>query len=390
MPVATTVQSVLHLGIIGCGDVLFRSYAEGIRAIAGDARIVACCDPSSSRAEAAAQLCGRSGPVPRIHGRHESMLASEELDAVVNLTPAPLHFSITRDALDQGLHVYSEKPLASTLEEADELLTAALDADRLLLCAPAVMATSRFRWLSGLLESGRLGGPRVAVGQLATLGPAAWRAYSGDPRVFYGDAVGPVPDLGVYLLHAVTGLMGPASRVLSLETIAIPERRILGRSLTGERFTVDAPDLVSILLEFPDGSVAQLLCGFAVPGTRTPFLEVHCSGGSVSTPEPFAANGGVDVWLSDESTTGMEGWVADANAAAPPSAVEDMIACGIVHFVDCLLSREEPVLTAEHARHVLEIRVRARRAAERGIAEELQTSFPWPGLPATVDARAHA
>jgi hypothetical protein len=55
-----------------------------------------------------------------------------------------------------------------------------------------------------------------------------------------------------------------------------------------------------------------------------------------------------------------------------------MIGVGVAHFVDCLAGREQPLLRADRALHVLEIAQRAAESAEHGVALPLETAFPWP------------
>ena len=85
---------------------------------------------------------------------------------------------------------------------------------------------------------------------MANMGPAAWRGYTGDPSVFYGPGVGPLLDTGVYALHAVTGLLGPARRVQAFGTVAIPRRPILIPRLQGQEVEVSTNDLVLLHLDF--------------------------------------------------------------------------------------------------------------------------------------------
>ena len=84
--------------------------------------IVACCDAHPERAERAAAAIAGWSPGATPYTDLDSMLAAEQIDAVVNLTPAPAHGPVTRAALHAGLHVYSEKPVASTMAEADALI----------------------------------------------------------------------------------------------------------------------------------------------------------------------------------------------------------------------------------------------------------------------------
>jgi predicted dehydrogenase len=116
------------------------------------AEVVACFDPIGERA---ARFAGQFANA-RAYDRYDDLLTHEGLDGVLNLTPAPLHRDTTSAALDAGLHCFSEKPIASTIEQANELVNRAQQRERLLLCAPAVMATERFKWLRKAFAAGRL------------------------------------------------------------------------------------------------------------------------------------------------------------------------------------------------------------------------------------------
>ena len=113
------------------------------------------------------------------------MLAGEQLDAVFDLTPAPLHGRVNRAILEAGVACFSEKPIASTVAEASELIELARARNVPFLCAPGDAVTSRFRWLRALVEAGDLGRPTLAVAHHADAGPAAWGEYTGDPTPFY-------------------------------------------------------------------------------------------------------------------------------------------------------------------------------------------------------------
>ena len=374
---------MVRLGIVGCGDVLFRSYAEGLAAVRREAVVVACCDVDAERRERAAALCAGLGHRPSTYSSLAQMLDEAALDGVLNLTPAPAHAEVSRVALAGGMHVYSEKPLAGSRCAGVELVEQARAADRMLLCAPASMAASCLRWMSAVVREERLGRATLAASQLATLGPAAWRAYTGDPRVFYTEQVGPVLDLGIYALHCVTGLLGPASRVHAIGSIGIPTRSVLAGVAVGEELRVRAPDHVLMQLDLASGAQAQVLASFATPASHAPFLEIHGTRGTLSLREPFKANASVDAWLVDDGTPAVDGWLTRANRSFPPSPVEDLIACGVVHFVRCIEGDEAPVLTARHAVHALEIAEAARASMAGGEPVQLETSFEWPaGAPA--------
>lgn len=366
---SSRAERTIGLGVVGCGDVAFRTYLPGLEHLGGQARVVSCFDPAAERAERAAALF----PGARALGALDDVLADRDVDAILNLTPGPLHGEVNALALESGRHVFSEKPLAATVEEGEALIALSERAGRLLLCAPAVMATPRFAWLSGLVGAGRLGKPTLALGAFATMGPAAWREYTGNPQVFYGPEVGPLRDLGVYVLHAVTGLLGRARRVQALGGIAIPRRDVLIERLAGETIDVTAPDQLLVQLDFGDGVLAQLVAAYTVWATRAPVLELHATRGAFSVPIAtwYDAAGSVDLLLDPEDDA------AGFETVFPPEPAPygHLIAAGVPHLVACIRGEARPVLTAAHAVHVLEIVVAAERSLREGCAVELATTF---------------
>jgi predicted dehydrogenase len=362
----------IGLGIIGCGDVALRTYGPGLAPLAGRAGAVAVYDPDPKRAEVLADdLVALGLPRPVIASTLAALLADDNVAAVLNLTPAPFHHEVNVASLQAGKHVFSEKPLAGTLADARATIELARERGLTLLCAPAVMATNRFRWLKAELDSGWLGRPTLAVGQMANMGPAAWREYKGDPAVFYGPSVGPALDTGVYILHAITGLLGPARRVEAFGGVSIPRRNVLIPGREGEVIDVAAPDHLLIHLDFGDNRFAQVLSSFATPRSKAPALEIHAEMGTVSMSlenwyEPDAP---VDVWQRDERPNGKERW----KEVTPPdsSRFSHLIQAGPEHFIAVLEGAEAPILTAEHATHVLEIILAAGVSMEKGCAVEL-------------------
>ena len=366
----------IGLGIIGCGDVALRTYGPGLAPLAGRATAVAVYDPDPARAERLADdLAALDLPRPTVVPTLEAVLADPDVAAVLNLSPAPFHHEINVASLQAGKHVFSEKPLAGTLTDARAAIDLAQERGLTLLCAPAVMATNRFRWLKAELATGWLGRPTLATGQMANMGPAAWREYKGDPAVFYGPSVGPALDTGVYILHAITGLLGPARRVEAFGGVSIPRRNVLIPGREGQVVDVMAPDHLLIHLDLGDNRFAQVLSSFATPRSKAPALEIHGEEGTVSMSleswyEPDAP---VDLWRRDESPNGVERWTQ----ARPPrsSRISHLIQAGPEHFVAVLEGAEPPILTAEHATHVLEIILKSTESARAGRALDLETTF---------------
>lgn len=376
---ATSALERPRVGLIGCGDVLFRSYLPGLQTVAERLEVVACCDRDPQRARRAQAACRPLWSSVEPYDDVGRLLSHDGLEAIIDLTPAPQHFAVNHAAIEAGLHVYSEKPLAGSHQKATTLIAMARDAGVLLLAAPAVMATPRFRWIKELIAAGRIGRPTLATAQLANMGPASWRAYTGDPEVYYGAQVGPLLDQGVYLLHAITGLLGSVSRVQAFGGVAIPERKILAGPRAGETITVTGRDQMLVQLDFGDGRFGQVLSSFAVPGSRVPTLEIHGTLGSlVVGAADSQASAPVDLFQTDDSPLGLESWLSGLRPPDPPPLIDDLIAFGPTHFVECLRREQTSVLTPEHAAHVLEIASAAHASIDRGAAVSLESRFgPW-------------
>jgi predicted dehydrogenase len=202
------------------------------------------------------------------------------------------------------------------------------------------------------------------------MGPAAWNDYTGDPAVFYSKDVGPMLDTGVYVLHAITGLLGPAKRVQAFGGIAIPHRTITIPRLSGQIITVGANDIMLIHLDFGNNRFAQILSTFAVPATRAPELEVHSANGTLSFAyDWYDAWGKLDLYRVGSAVEQV------GPAGRPEGADGHLIGAGPAHFVACLSSEEQPILTAAHALHVLDIMLAATRSASEGCAVEVGTGF---------------
>ncbi len=361
-----------RIAIIGCGDVAYRHYLPALADLADRVEIRAFVDARPEAADRAAGFVAGWSPNAATYVDVPAMVAAGDVDAAINLTPAPRHAEVSHACLDAGLHVYSEKPIAGTLADADRLIATARERRLLLLCAPGVAVTERFRWLATVVDSERLGRLTLAVAQHADTGPATWREYTGDPTPFHAAGVGPVFDHGVYRLHGLTMLLGPVRRVQAMGTISSPRRLARAGPLAGTTIPLTTPDHVLINLEFQGGALGQLLTSFAAPATLAPWMELQFERGTISlggeSSDPEAP---VRLYIDDESALGLEGWVD--NVQLPPDV--GSVEAGACHFVACLRGDAKPVVTAEHARHVLDIILKSYDSIEDGRSHDTETTF---------------
>ena len=106
--------------------------------------------------------------------------------------------------------------------------------------------------------------------------------------------MGPLADLGIYMLHTLTELLGPVHRVAALTGISVPERTVLYGPATGKQITVTEDDNTQLLLDFGDATFAHLDSTFCAWSTPGPTLEIYGSEGvlaldSIYDPQGMAA-----------------------------------------------------------------------------------------------------
>src|SRR5215204_478370 len=125
----------VRLALLGCGDVAQRDYLPEMHRLAGRAELVAICGRTIERVHQVADLY----EIPARYDDYRTMLVESDAEAVINLTPIQAHTETTLAALAAGKHVYSEKPVASTLDDARRIRDEADRRGLTLVCAPSVL-----------------------------------------------------------------------------------------------------------------------------------------------------------------------------------------------------------------------------------------------------------
>jgi len=344
--------SVLKLAFLGVGDVAQRDYLPELHRLGDRVELVAVCGRTEARARAVAEEYG----VSAWYTDYVQMLDETDAEAVVNLTPMQLHAETNLAALLAGKHVYTEKPLATSLDEARRVRDEARTRRLTLVCAPCVMLFPQVRFASELVAQGELGEIYSARGH-GYGGVPPWRGYTSDPSHFFALGGGPARDMGVYPLHALTGILGPVRRVSAMASRVSDSFVVPDGPAIGKRVMLEEPDNWNLLLDFGEGRLASVAANNVVVDSRAPQLELHGMEGTIAVNL-------LDVSAPVETLRPGRGWeshhVPHARSAGPDHLL------GIEHLADCIESGIEPVLSAEHALHVVEIL----DAAERSVAED--------------------
>lgn len=351
--------AVIRVGLIGCGSVS-GVYLPQL-AKSPHAKVVSLCDRIFERAE-------QRGTEHNVTNRYrdiDSMLNGVEFDLLINTTDMQEHEAINRKAIAAGKHIWSEKPIANTLEAGQDLVAEARRRGLRIWGAPVVVLSPQFEFMAKTLASGKLGRVAAAHAHYGHEGPG-WSAF------FYQERGGSMPDLGVYNLTSLTGLLGPAKSVTAMTSIVTPTRTI---DRVGE-IKVTEEDNAMVLMDHGNGVISHMQCGFN-------YFNPHGHGGSGEsrhTIEVVGSQGymglvgydweplGVDVATFQNPK--LERSVTDAGDYVWPMGAN--VVC------ECLATGKEPLFTAEHALHVVEIITAARESQRTGRRVELKSTFKWP------------
>jgi predicted dehydrogenase len=266
----------MKVGILGCGHVSDQ-YLRGCRLFEA-LELVACADLDVARAEQKAA----EHRVPRACSPAE-LNENADVDLVVNLTPPLAHAEASLAAIAAGKHVWSEKPLAATLEGARSVVESAAAAGVRLGCAPDTFLGGGIQTSIKLIDDGWIGEPVAAVAMVSEHG---YEHFHPDVAAFYGPGGGPVLDLGPYYVTALVAMLGPVARATAAGRATFAERRVMVGPRRGQPIPVHVPTHVTGALELESGVPVTVLVSWDMWATNLPYIEVYGTEGSLSVPNP--------------------------------------------------------------------------------------------------------
>lgn len=385
----------LRIGIVGVGDIARSRYFPEIAGLieAGDAVLQAVCDADRARAERAAEEYGAA----EAFVEYEDLLASPAVDVVVNTTPKPLHGEINVAAVEAGKHLYTEKPIATSREDADRIVALADEGGVRVAAAPPRILHPTYQYLRRFVDGGGIGEAAFATTMASHEGAGLHKPHY-DAGWFYDEAAGgALYDMGIYGIQRLVYLLGPARRVTALSSQKQAERYVGyfddDGAFVEETVDAGADDNTLFLLDFGDGTFGFVAATHNVMAFKGPRLQLFGDGGTACVS--FADGEFVPSLYLD--TDEVRGWIDDPlplrpNADLAPDRVQpghdksgfamDMAPSwewgsigGVAHLLECVTEDREPVIDARLARHCLDVMETVRRAAETGETEPLSTSF---------------
>ena len=352
-------EKKIRVAVIGCGSVSTQYLPHLSKS--PFVELVSCCDIIPERAVTRA----KEYSIPNHYPHIDKMLAGAPFDLMITLTDMQEHGRLNKQALLAGKHVWSEKPMANTYMEGKALFDLAKAKRLRIWGAPAVVNSPQFEFMSKSLQGGKLGKVAAAHAHYGHTGPT-WSAF------FYEKGGGSLPDLGVYNLATLTGLLGPARSVVAITSIITPERTLDNKG----KIKVAAEDNAQVIMEHANGVLSHVQCGFNYfdpyghqgSGQEKPTIQIWGSHGNMGMVGYDWAPHGVDMATHDHEAT--QRFVPD-----PGTYVWQE---GATVISEALVKNIEPRIAAEHALHVLEVIEAARTSSATGKRIQLKSKFKWP------------
>lgn len=378
----------MRISIVGCGYVADYYVATLINH--PDLELVGVFDRDPERARRFSSHHG-----VRCYESLQQVLDDSSVELVANLTNPRSHFEVSSVALRAGKHVYTEKPLATSLTEAEQLVEMAESRALLLGSAPCTVLGETAQTMWKALRENRIGTPRLVYAEMDD-GPIPFENY----RTWTSPSGAPWPakdefEVGCTLEHAgysltwLTAFFGPARSVVS-------SAHVMKRN-KGLPLDVETPDFTVAVIEFASGVVARLTCGiFASPDRR---LRIYGDAGILSADDTW--NFGSPVRHSRRTALGLKGekhprlarWVGLGPRRLPlvrrprfrwsgrPANHIDF-SRGIAELAAAVKEKRPPRISARWSLHVNELALAIQDPTTYGCPRPLRSTFePLEPLP---------
>lgn len=328
--------SLTCVGIIGCGFIS-AVYCRALQAFS-NIRLKSCADLNSVAAERRAAEFGLSAvPV-------EALLSDDEIDIVLNLTNPSAHYELNKRILQSYKHVYSEKPMALSMPQAQELLELAQTVGRRVGSAPDTFMGGAHQTALKLLRDGTIG--KVTSATAFTMFAGAEKFHA-TPEFFYQAGGGPVLDMGPYHITHLVSFLGPIAEVRAVAATTWPMRQVRAGPSAGRQFKSEVPTHYVGVLGFENGAIATLTASFDGWAHTHPHLELYGTDGTLTPPNPDYFGGEIRVARPGEGFRAqpLQFGFADGNLRG----------LGVADMADAIAESRPHRASCELALHVLEV-----------------------------------
>lgn len=245
---------MIRLGIIGTGGMA-HAHAYEFANIRG-VKTVACCDIVQEKAQAFAE----KHHIPHVFTDYRQMLDTERLDAITNVTPDAQHAAVALEVISRGLPILSEKPLATTLDDARKMADAARAAGVINMVNFSYRNSCGLQKAAEVIRLGKIGRimhveSSYLQSWLTHTGWGNWRTSACPWRLSIElGSNGVLGDLGCHIYDMTTLLCGDISTITC--TLKTFDKGVPNNELGG--YKLDANDSFISTVEFANGAIGTV------------------------------------------------------------------------------------------------------------------------------------
>jgi len=368
----------LGIGVIGCGNIskAYFSLAPLFRGI----EMRACADINMDAAkERAKEFKLRASTV-------DDLLKADDIDIIVNLTIPAVHYEVSKQVLDAGKHVYSEKPFVLSVKEGLDLKKRAEKKGLRIGSAPDTFLGGAHQLARNLIDTGKLGKITSGTCYVMSHGMEHWHP---NPGFFFMPGAGPIFDVGVYYITTLVGLLGGVESVTAMTSMGSPTRLVTAEGpLKNKKIKVTTPTNINAILKFANGAQITLGASWDVwkHGHANP-IEFYGSEGSMLVPDPNFFAGVIQYSTRDGDYVSVDTAGAPFGEAnwpwSGPATRANYRMLGVADLVDAARSKREPRCSGRLAAHVVEVMEAILTSAEKRSFIKIKSAVERPA-PLTV------
>ncbi len=370
------MSGTLKAGVIGCGNIsaaymrlapLFRGF-----------RMHACADIIPEAASARADEFGLKALSV------DGLLADENIDIVVNLTVPNAHFEISRQALEAGKHLYSEKPFVLSVAEGRELGRIAEERGLRIGSAPDTFLGGSHQLARLLVDGDAVG--KITSGTCFVQSPGM-EMWHPNPDFFFKPGGGPILDLGPYYVSNLVQLLGPVKRVAAMSSSASEYRTITSEPRYGDRIRVETPTTVHALIEFHSGAQITYCASWDVWQHGHSNMELYGRNGTLHVPDPNFFGGEIRISERSSFTNVSRSW--DHPFSRPQQGERaNYRGAGLADMAVAILDRRPHRCTYAFALHAVEVMTSILASGETGQFVDILTECERPAPLDPTDAQS--
>ena len=381
------MNKVFKVGLIGCGHIA-ETYFRAEKYF-NNIKIIKCADINLK----AARKCSKDYGVKCLSVNE--ILKDQEVEIILNLTIPKAHYEISKKALLNGKHVYSEKPLAINLKDGKELLKISRRKKLYLGNAPDTFLGGGIQKSKELVEKNIIG--KIKLGNAVFAFPGI-QSYHPNPEPWFAKLEGgPVIDMGPYYITALVNLLGPAKKVSGRIINGSKYRTIGIGPKKGRKFKVNCPTTYLSTITFKNNTVIRLTLSFDVIAHQRNHIELYGEKGSMIVPDPNMFGGSVftckklgDNWKEFKTTKMHLGKInirTQSSRANEAPTNANYRGAGLSEMAYSIEKKRKHLCNGEISLHVLDIITSIMKASKSGVNQSINTDCVKPKKFTNIDIR---